>query len=224
MSVFRQPPTAFRAERQSLAASPGDCRAQVSSIGANSDTPLGTRDAVARWKIGPLERSRRGLDEWLLLSVPRAARAFGWFLAGRRAGSGTRRALITRVIRVGFAANNRLDYDAMYVFYDPAVEIRLMGGATRIDQDPVYWGLQGLRKVNDDWRAGFEQFRFEACEVIDPGGDRFGVLAELHGQTSGMVTGQLCGFVFIMRGGLAMRQDFYWDREEAVEALVTQAH
>jgi hypothetical protein len=180
-------------------------------------------DSVVRWKVEPLKRSRRGMDERLLLWVPRAARVLARFLARRRASSRSRQALLRRVIRVGFAANNRRDYDAMCVFYDPAVEIRLVGGATRIDLDPVYWGHEGLRKVNDDWRAGFEQFRFEPREVIDPGGDRFGVLAELHGQTSGMVTRQLSGFVFILRDGLAVRQDYYWESEEAVEALLTPA-
>jgi hypothetical protein len=97
----------------------------------------GMGDSVVRWKVEPLKRSRRGLDERLLLWAPRAARVLGRFLAGRRASSRSRQALIRRVIRVGFAANNRLDYDAMCVFYDPAVEIRLMGGATRIDLDPL---------------------------------------------------------------------------------------
>ena len=178
-------------------------------------------NTVVRWKIDPLERSRRGLDERLLLAAPRVAHVLGRFLARRPAGSRTRRALITRVMRFGFAANNRLDYDALFSFYEPGVEIRLMGGGTRIDLDPVYWGYEGLRKVNQDWRAGFEQFQFEPREVIDPGGDRFGVLVDMHGQTSGMVTRQLSGFVFILRDGRAMRQDFYWDWEEAVEALVT---
>lgn len=181
-------------------------------------------DAVVRWKIEPLKRSRRGLDERLLLAAPRAARVLGRVLAGRPAGSRTRRALITRVIRIGIAANNRLDYDALSVFYEPGVELRLMGGATRIDLDPVYWGHEGLRKVNNDWKAGFEQFRFEPREVIDPGGERFAALVDMHAETSGMVTRQLTGFVFILRDGLAMRQDFYWDGEEAVDALGTPAH
>ena len=99
-----------------------------------------------------------------------------------------------------------------------------MGGAAGIDLDPVYSGHDGLRKLVDDWRAGFEQFRFEPREVIDPGGDRFGVLVQYDGQTSGMVTRQLSGNVFILRNGLAIRQDIYWDSEQAVEALLTPAH
>jgi hypothetical protein len=186
---------------------------------------LGMGDAVVRWKIEPLQRSRRKLDEQLLLVAPGAVRVMGRFLAGRRARSRTRQLLITRVIRVGFAANNRLDYDSMCVFYDPAVEIRLLGGgATGIDLDPVYWGHEGLRKLLDDWRAGFEQFRFEPREAIDPGGDRFAVLVEFHGQTSGVATRQLSGFVFVFGGGLAMRQDVHWDSEAAVEALLTPGH
>ena len=181
-------------------------------------------DAIVRWKIEPLVRPRRGLDERLLLSAPWVARALLRFLAGRPAGSRTRRALITRIIRIGFAANNRLDYDAMSVLFDPATEIRLMGGAARIDLDPVYSGHDGLRKLVEDWRAGFEQIRFEPREVIDPGGDRFGALVEYDGQTSGMVTRQLTGNVFILRDGLAIRQDIYWDSEQAVEALLTPAH
>jgi hypothetical protein len=181
-------------------------------------------DAVVRWKIEPLERSRRGLDERLLLAAPRVARALGRFMAGRPAGSRARRALITRVMRIGFAANNRLDYDALFGFYEPGVELRLFGGAARVDLDPVYWGHEGLRKVNTNWKAGFDQFRFEPREAIDPGGERFGALVEMHAATSGIVTRQLTGFVFILHDGLAMRQDFYWDWEEAVEALGTPMH
>jgi hypothetical protein len=180
--------------------------------------------AIVRWKIEPLTRSRRGLDERLLLSAPWVTRVLIRVLAGRAADSRIRRELITRVIRVGFAANNRLDYDTVCVFFDPAAEIRLVGGAARVDLDAVYWGREGLRKLLDDWRAGFEQFRFEPREVIDPGGDRFGVLVEYHGQISGVATHQLSGNVFILRDGLAIRQDIYWDPEQAVEALLTPAH
>ena len=182
-------------------------------------------DAIVRWKIEPLTRSRRGLDERLVLSAPRVARrVLGRVLVGRAASSRVRRALIARLIRVGFAANNRLDYDSMCVFFDPAAEIRLMGGAARIDLDPVYRGHEGLRKLVDDWRAGFEQFRFEPREVIDSGGDRFGVLVEYHGQISGTVTHQLSGNVFVLGDGLAIRQDIYWDSEQVVEALLTPTH
>jgi hypothetical protein len=181
------------------------------------------RMPLVRWSVEPLEARSRTLLERLALAAPRVAQALGRFMAGRPAGSRARRALITRLIRVGFAANSRLDYKAMCAFYDPAVEIRLTGGGTRIDLDPVYWGHEGLRKVNDDWKAGFDEFRFEPREAIDPGGDRFGVLVESRGQTSGIVTRELNGFVIVLRGGLAMRQDFYWEGEAAVEALRTRA-
>jgi SnoaL-like domain len=181
-------------------------------------------DAIVRWKIKPLMRPRRRLDERLLLSAPWVVRVLGRVLAARAADSLIRRALITRVIQLGFAANNRFDYDSVFVFYDPAVEIRLVGGATRIDLDPVYSGHDGLRKALDDWRAGFEEFRFEPREVIDTGGDRFAVLVEYHGQISGTTTHQLSGNVFILRDGLAIRHDIYWDSEQAVEALLTPGH
>jgi ketosteroid isomerase-like protein len=180
--------------------------------------------AIVRWKIEPITRSRRGLDERLLLSAPWVVRVLIRILAGRAADSRIRRELITRVIRVGFAANNRLDYDSVCAFFDPAAEIRLVGGAARIDLDPVYRGHAGLRKLLADWKAGFEQFRFEPREVIDSGGDRFGVLVEYHGQISGTATHQVTGNVFILRDGLAVRQDIYWDSEQVAEALLTPAH
>jgi hypothetical protein len=58
-------------------------------------------------------------------------------------------------------------------------------------------------------------------EVIDSGGDRFGVLVEYHGLISGTVTRQLSGNVFVLGDGLAIRQDIYWDSEQVVEALLT---
>ena len=180
--------------------------------------------AIVRWKIEPLTRSRRGLDERLLLSAPWVTRVLIRVLAGRAADSRIRRELITRVIRVGFAANTRGDHDTVCVFFDRAAEIHLVGGAARIDLAPVYRGHEGLRKLVDEWKAGFEQFRFEPREVFDSGGDRFGVLVEYHGQISGTVTHQLSGNVFILRDGLGIRQDIYWDSEQAVEALLTPAH
>jgi hypothetical protein len=181
-------------------------------------------DAIIRWKIDPLTRSRRGLDERLVLSAPRVARrVMGRVLVGRAASSRIRRALIARLIRVGFAANNRLDYDSMCVFFDPAAEIRLVGGAARIDLDPIYRGHKGLRKMVEDWRAGFEQARYEPREVIDAGGDRFGVLVDYHGQISGTATHQLTGNVFVLGDGLAIRQNIYWESEQVVEALLTPA-
>ena len=39
-----------------------------------------------------------------------------------------------------------------------------------------------------------------------------------------MVTRQLTGYVFVLRDGLAIRQDIYWDSEQAVEALLTPVH
>ena len=190
----------------------------------SSDTAFGMGDAIVRWKIEPLTRSRRGLDERLLLSAPWVVRILLRILAGTAANSRIRRELITRIIRVGFAANTRGDHDTVCVFFDRAAEIHLAGGAARIDLDPVYRGHEGIRKMLAEWKAGFEQFRFEPREVIDSGGDRFGVLVDYHGQISGTATHQLTGNVFMLRDGLAIRQDIYWDSEQVAEALLTPAH
>jgi hypothetical protein len=200
-------------------------RIRASASLSDCDTAVGMGHAIVRWKIEPLTRTRRGLDERLVLFAPRVARRLmGRVLVGRAANSRIRRTLIKRLIRVGFAANNRRDYDSMCVFFDPAAEIRLVGGAARIDLDPVYRGYEGLRKMVDDWKAGFEQISFEPREVIDSGGDRFGVLVEHHAQISGTITRQLTGNVFVLGDGLAIRQDIYWDAEQVVEALLTPAH
>ena len=68
---------------------------------------------IVRWKVDPLvERSRRGLDERILMAAPRLQRLLVAQARRRPPGSRLRRAVITRGLQVGLAAANRGDYES----------------------------------------------------------------------------------------------------------------
>lgn len=106
---------------------------------------VGDRQPV-RWQVKPLERTRRGLDERIRLAAPKLNRQLSALLLQRlRGGSWLRRAALTRAVRVGFAANNRGDYDSLEVIYHPEVEIYppLRGRGIGVDSSPSTAGARG---------------------------------------------------------------------------------
>ena len=138
---------------------------------------------VARWRVDPLHRSRRGLDEWLGLATPWLRPVFSRVFA-LRPGSRLRCAFITRTIRVGVAAQNRRDYEAVAATLSPDVELHVYPDAAELrylDLEPVYHGHMGYIKGAEVLKAGFGRFHWELRELLDPGGNQFGARTERVG-------------------------------------------
>jgi ketosteroid isomerase-like protein len=167
---------------------------------------------------GYTTRRHRTLDERILVRFPALARLLlgGWARLQRR--SRLRRVMLVRVIRLGYAAANRRDFDLLLTGLDPGIEYH-SSEAWQIGFDPLYHGHDGYLQV---WRGLFESFediRLDPEELLDLG-DRFLVTITLsgHGAGSGVSTSQPLFQLFTFRRGLVVRQDDFVDRAKALEA------
>ena len=67
-------------------------------------------------------RSRRAIDEHLLVRFPRVYGMLVWWVTRLPPESRIRQAMIWRATEQGFAATNRRDFEAVLPRYDPNVE------------------------------------------------------------------------------------------------------
>lgn len=129
--------------------------------------------------------------------------------------------------RVGFAANNRRDYEAMQAVFHPEVEIdppTRPGSAPGVGAaglQPVYRGHEGLRQFLEDWKSGFGEFRYEPREIADAGDDRFAVRVDFVATIAGTDTElrDEAWIVYVMSGGLMVRNPTFFNWTEALAAL-----
>jgi SnoaL-like protein len=177
---------------------------------------------IIPWEVEPLERSRRGVDEWLALATPWLRRRLVLRAMRRPPGSDLRRKLLTRGVRVAAAANNRDDYDSMLVAYHPDVElVPPESGESAIGLDPLYRGHDGVRRFFETWKSGFGQHRYEVREVADAGGRHFAVrfgLAGTIGDSATEIVSELAN-VNTLEHGLVVRQENFRSWETALDAL-----
>jgi SnoaL-like domain len=177
---------------------------------------------IVRWEVEPLERSRRGIDEWLALAAPWLRRRLVSRAMERPAGSDLRRKLLTRGVRVAAAANNRDDYNSMLVAYHPDVElVPPEGGESAIGLDRLYRGHEGVRRFFETWKSGFGRHRYEVREVADAGGRHFAVrfgLAGTIGDSDTEIVSELAN-VNTLKHGLVVKQENFRSWEAALDAL-----
>jgi hypothetical protein len=141
-------------------------------------------DEIVRWNVEPLERSRRGLDERLLMASPGLRRLVARGLR-RPLGSPLRRALITRMVQVGIATANRSDYESMSSSLHPDVELHMRPDDREragTDLESRYRGPDGYVRAVRVWKESFAEHRWEPREIFDPGGSRFGGRLEMVGR------------------------------------------
>jgi uncharacterized protein len=115
-------------------------------------------------------------------------------------------------VRAGFAAYNRGDLDALLDMYDPAVEfVTLLQGN--------HHGKEAVRLMFEENRRTLPGYRLEPKELID-GGDQ--VIAVVHlggaGRVSQIAVDDLIAFLFTIKDGLAIRQQSFRSKEDALEA------
>jgi hypothetical protein len=167
-------------------------------------------DEIVRWKVEPLERSRRGLDERLLMAAPGLRRLAARTLR-RPPSSRLRRALITYIVQVGWAAVNRDDYEATSRFVHRDFEFHYQPEdreRASPDLEPVYRGPDGSVRAMRAWKEPFAEHRWEPREVFDSGGPRFGHRTEMVGRglKSGVEVRQQEFHVFEVKDGALWRQ------------------
>jgi hypothetical protein len=174
---------------------------------------------IVCWKVEPIERSRRGLDERLLIVAPRLLR-LGAFCLRRPAGSRLRRVVITHLLQVGLAANNRGDYKALSIGLHPDVELDLAEGAAP-ELEGVHRGRDAFIQAVLAWKGSFGENRWEPREIFDPGGARFGFRSDVvaRGTGSGVELRRQELYVCELEDGLLRRQWFATNQDAMLRLL-----
>jgi len=122
------------------------------------------------------------------------------------------------VVRAAFDAFGREGIDGVIDYWTEDIDHRAAEGAID-DRGPIH-GKDAMRAYMQDWIDTFDDFKTEAVELIDAGGDQ--VIAMLHAsgraKLSGVETDVTYAVVYTIRDGKVARGREYMTREEAVEA------
>ena len=136
-----------------------------------------------------------------------------------------RQALIRRAVKLGFEAMNRGDFKAAFSPYDPGLEMITDAKLRALGFENVYHGVAGRMRFQERWQAEWRDFKYALDEVIVFGDNRLLVSGRLRG--SGRSSG--AGFetywadlLEISSAGSIVREHYWFDRNEALEALGLQ--
>jgi ketosteroid isomerase-like protein len=167
-------------------------------------------------------QSRRSIEERIALALPPAVvHAALARLMRLPPGSALRRRVLKRAVARGFAGPSRGDYELLLLFYEPDVEIDVIGEWARaLGLAERYRGHEGMLAIWSDYQQDAD-LRVEPEELIDLG-DRIALRVSLNvrGRASGAPTAQPIGFIYYLsQRGLIARQTFYSDWEDVLAAL-----
>lgn len=172
------------------------------------------------------DRSRRTLDQRLMVRFPRLFRVLAALVGRLSPRSRTRRMLVARSARLGMEAFNRRDLDVVLVAYHPQAEFHPPRELSEMGiLAPSYRGSDGYRRFVDDWLSAWGSFRWDPHQLIDLG-DRAVVLGEFtgRGEESGVALAQKGALVWTLDAGIAIREQHYLDHDEALEAAGLREH
>jgi ketosteroid isomerase-like protein len=165
----------------------------------------------------------RAFDERILLRFPGLFRLMASAWSRLPPSSRLRRTITGHVVRQWTEAGNRRDFEFLFLGLDPEIEFEMADnpdfGFTAPDVVGVHRGHDGYRRMLERVTETLEDLRFEPEEIIDFG-DRLLIAGRLigHSRYTGIaLDGQLFQLV-TLRGGLAVRQQDFVDRDKALEA------
>jgi hypothetical protein len=176
---------------------------------------------VVRTPIRSIVRERRGLEDRLAIAAPRLVRAIARLVARRGPRSRFRRAWMIRAHQLGWEANNRGDDPVQFSLFAPDYDFSFVGDTLTIgpDIEQSYSGHAGVRALLDQWRAGFDSFRFEPRELIDPGHDRIAIRYEQIARTGEMELRREGWAMWWLHDGRVVRQVIYFDEADLLAEL-----
>jgi ketosteroid isomerase-like protein len=179
-------------------------------------------DQIVRRPLRVRARSRRTLDQRLLLRFPRLAAASARLIGKLPPVSRLRQAAVWRAWRLALEAYNRRDLDAVAIGFQPDLEYYPYREFVEAGlAESCYHGPSGYRAyilgTNEVWGA---DVRLEPTELIDLG-DRLVVLADMpmRAQASGVPLSEKYACVSTLKDGRVIRQQDYLDHAEALEAV-----
>jgi ketosteroid isomerase-like protein len=176
---------------------------------------------VVRTPLRLRERPSRPLDQRLLVRFPRLAVVSAQLLNRLSPRSRLRRAVLSRASVLAIEDVNRGEYDLALVSKHPHCEYRppremIEAGLVQ----SCYRGHAGYRELMTDWsHAG--DLHLEDVELLDLG-DRLVLLAALAlrwRQRADNPFSRKWACVITLDGGRAIREQYYWNHAEALEAV-----
>ena len=120
------------------------------------------------------------------------------------------------VVRVGIDAWNAGDMDALRELYDPAIIVRIPEGLPE-GSEPVV-GRDAVMRVWERNREAWDADSLEPISLIDAG-DRVIARQIWHGVGRGPDLNMEVTTVNTLRKGKVILIEFFWDHEEALEAV-----
>jgi ketosteroid isomerase-like protein len=163
--------------------------------------------------------SRRRLEERLVLRFPYIKVLLTRVWWNRPPRSRLRQAIVRRLVRQGFEAANRGDYEVTFGLYDRDIELIPPTGLVGLGDEASYRGLEARISYEQNWRAEWGDFRYEPDELRDLG-DRFLVIGYIRssGLTSGAATDTDFANLFTLSAGRVIREQVFFNRADALEA------
>jgi ketosteroid isomerase-like protein len=173
---------------------------------------------IVRQPVAVRTKSRRSLDERLALRFPRAFAVLGATVLRSPPRSRLRQALLRRIVRRGYEAANRSDYDAAFAIYDQDVELIPPSGFESLGESELRGRGERVR-FQRRWDAEWGEFRYEPEEIIDLG-PRMLVIAHIKGTglSSGAAFESEWANLFTFSNGRVIREQAFTDHREALEA------
>lgn len=122
-----------------------------------------------------------------------------------------------RLIRRGYAAWNRGDWDAMEPLLAPDFEV---DATDRVLNPAIYTGIKGFRRLVDEMFEIWDSWLIEPAAFIERG-DQVFVEHDIkaRGKGSGVELEQTYWSVWTIRDGKAARLALYVDRDRALAAI-----
>jgi len=175
---------------------------------------------VVRQSIAVSARSRRRLEERLALRFPGVLALLAQAVFRSRPHSRLRRAVVRHVVRLGFEAINRGDFEAAFAAYHPDIEVIEPPQVVKLGLDPVSRGRAERIHVQRRWHAEWSELQFEPDELFDLG-NRLLVTARMKGSglSSEAAFDNDFANLVTLSAGRAVREELFLDRAEALEAV-----
>jgi ketosteroid isomerase-like protein len=179
------------------------------------EPPVVTRVAID----GPVPAGRT-LTDRLTVRFPRLARTFlaiGIRLSSPR--SAVRRDGLRRVLRSGWAAAPRKDWELMFVRYSPEVVWEIPEEFQTLGFAASYRGHEGLVQGLEQFSEAFESWEIRPDRALDLG-DRVLALGSFHGKAraSGVEWQQKFSQLVTLDKGLVVRDRFFYSWEQGLRA------
>ena len=175
---------------------------------------------VVRQPLTVAPHSRRRLEERVGLRFPRV-RTFLFGLAWRLPlRSRLRQALLRRAFQLGIEATNRADYEVGFALYDAHIKLISDHRLTALGFERVYRGWAERVRFQERWAAEWGHFQFAPEQLVDLGDGRVFASGRIVGTglSSGAGFGSEWAILLTVSGGRVIREQFFFNRAEALEA------